>query len=301
MLNVPVLFIVFNRPDETKRVFERIAEAKPKKLYIAADGPRLKNESDLEKCKTVRKIILDKIDWECEVKTLFRENNLGCRVAVSSSIDWFFSQEEEGIILEDDTLADISFFSFCEELLKKYRNDTRIGMISGDNFGFGFKRNIDSYYFTRYTHIWGWATWRRVWEGYSVDIPDYTKFREENWLEDIFSEEREIEFWKSNFDKVGLQKFDTWDFQFVYHNLKNGRLNIMPAVNLITNIGFNSNATHTTGESKYGNLKAESMKFPLIHPEFFIVDSKSSELSRVSFLPPLEQPTLRIDQQQKFL
>lgn len=287
-LESPVLLIIFNRPEETRRILERIAEARPKKLYVAADGPRADRISDPEKCDTVRRIVRERVNWNCEIKTLFRDVNLGCRMAVSSSIDWFFSQEEEGIILEDDTLPDLSFFSFCSELLNKYKADERIGMISGDNFGFGFRRNLNSYFFTRYTHVWGWATWKRVWQGYSVDMNDYNKFRNEDWLRDMFSEDREYNFWKSVFDKVALEKFDTWDFQFVYHNFKNGRLNIMPSVNLVTNIGFNINATHTIGETKYANMKTEKMSFPLIHPEFFIVDQRSTEISRISFLPPVE-------------
>ena len=292
-MKTPILFIVFNRPYETKKVFEAIKLAQPEKLYISADGPRLNNKNDDLKCREVKDIFVSQINWTCKVETNFRNQNLGCRLAVSSAIDWFFENEEEGIILEDDTLPEKSFFPFCEELLYKYRNDSRIGIISGDNFGFGFKRNNDSYYYTKYTHIWGWASWRRSWMGYDHNMKDYTQFLEEDRLNDIFPDLIERIFWKENFDKVTQNNFDTWDFQLVYHNFKNNKLNIMPSINLVTNIGFNKDATHTTLDSPYSNMETEIMKFPLIHPRFIIEDTILSEKSRDTFLSKESPKTIK--------
>ena len=155
-MHSPVLFLVFNRPETTRQVFEAIRTAKPPRLYIAADGPRLEREGERASCEEVRKIALE-VDWECDVNTLFRVENLGCKRGPSEGISWFFEHEDEGIILEDDCLPDQSFFSFCEELLERYRNDTRIMAISGNNFQHGRKRTEYSYYFSRYFHGWGWT------------------------------------------------------------------------------------------------------------------------------------------------
>ena len=170
-LNTAVLFLVFNRLDTTKQVFETIRQAKPQRLYIAADGARASRVGEAAQVQAVRDYVTSHVDWECEVKTLFREQNLGCKYAVSSAIAWFFENEEMGIILEDDCLPDPTFFNFCQELLARYRHDQRIGVISGDNFQFGHRRNDDSYYFSKYVHIWGWATWRDRWvNSYDVTI-----------------------------------------------------------------------------------------------------------------------------------
>lgn len=156
-LTTPVAFIIFNRPDTTEKVFAEIAKAKPPKLLVIGDGPRVSRQGEAEKVAAARSII-QCVDWDCEVQTNFSDVNLGCKRRVSSGIDWVFEQVEEAIILEDDCLPDPTFFRFCEELLARYRHDQRIGMISGDNFQFGSRRNDDSYYFSKYVHIWGWAT-----------------------------------------------------------------------------------------------------------------------------------------------
>ncbi|TGK14540.1 glycosyl transferase [Leptospira stimsonii] len=284
-MKAPVLLIAFNRPDFTSIVFETIRHYKPSKFYIAVDGPREKRTQEVADCERVRKVA-ERIDWACEVKTLYRNENLGCKLAVSSAIDWFFENEEMGIILEDDVVPDPSFFYFCEELLEYYKNDSRIGMISGDNFGFGHRRNQNSYYYSLYTHIWGWASWRRAWQGYDANMKDYTEFFKNGWLNDLFPDPIEFQFWKRNFDAVAYESFDTWDFQWVYHNLKNGRLNIMPAVNLIKNIGFGEGAAHTTHPSPLANMKTDSLFFPLVHPNFIVRDLESDAFSKKTFINP---------------
>lgn len=289
-MKAPVLLIAFNRPDFTSRVFETIRKYKPKKLYMAANAPRKERDGEALRCKEVRNII-KAVDWDCEVHTLFRKDHLRLKLSVSSAIDWFFKNEEQGIILEDDIIPEPSFYQFCEELLERYKDDERIGMISGDNFGFGQKRDKNSYYFSRYSHIWGWASWRRSWKDYDLHMSDYSQFLEQDRLKDIFQDPRECDFWKSAFNKVAFDDFETWDYQWVYSNLKNNRLNIMPSVNLIENIGFGETAAHTTEvNSPYANMQVQALSFPLKHPDFMIRDPWSDEFSVKSFLPPYKHP-----------
>ncbi|AKH77603.1 hypothetical protein LEP1GSC079_0014 [Leptospira interrogans str. FPW1039] len=292
-MKVPVLLIAFNRPDFTFAVFETIKNYQPKKLYVAVDGPRKNKNDEIWKCEKVRAVI-NEVDWVCDVKTLFRSENLGCKKAVSSAINWFFENEEMGIILEDDIIAEPSFYHFCEELLEHYKNDERIGMISGNNFGFGYRRNRNSYYYSLYSHIWGWASWKRAWKGYDLNMTDYEDFLKGGHLHDLFLNQAEFEFWKSNFDKVVFEDFDTWDFQWVYHNFKNGRLNIMPSVNLVKNIGFGEEATHTMYLSPYANMKTEKMNFPLIHPAYRVRDNRSDEMSRKTFFSSEKKSRLNL-------
>ena len=267
LLNTPVLFLVFNRLDTTKQVFEAIRLAKPPRLYIAADGARASREGEAATVQAVRDYVVSHIDWECEVKTLFREQNLGCKYAVSGAVTWFFENEVMGIILEDDCLPDPTFFNFCQELLERYRHDQRIGMISGDNFQFGNRRNDDSYYFSKYTHIWGWASWRDRWvNSYDVTIAKWPRIRDGDWLKDMVGNAREAVYWRKIFERVHRGEIDTWDYQWVFANWVEGRMTILPAVNMISNIGFDGNATHTTGDSDLANLARNIISFPLVHP-----------------------------------
>ena len=163
----PILFLIFNRPQLTARVFAAIREAQPSQLYVAADGPRSNRPGEADLCEQARRVI-NGVDWPCEVKTLYRQENLGCRQAVSSAITWFFDNVEAGVVLEDDCLPIESFFRFCSELLIRYRDDTRIGMISGNNHGFRIYDDSLSYSFSKHGAIWGWASWRRAWRLYDT-------------------------------------------------------------------------------------------------------------------------------------
>ena len=265
-LTTPVAFIIFNRPDTTEMVFAEISRARPPKLLVVGDGPRVNRSGEAEKVAAARAII-DRVDWDCEVLTNFSEVNLGCKRRVSSGIDWVFEQVEEAIILEDDCLPEPSFFRFCQELLERYRYDQRIGMISGDNFQFGNRRNDDSYYFSKYVHIWGWATWRDRWAAsYDVTMAKWPRVRDEAWLSDIVGNTREAAYWRKIFERVHRGEIDTWDYQWVFANWVEGRMTILPAVNMITNMGFDGNATHTTGDSELANLARCAVSFPLKHP-----------------------------------
>ena len=270
-LNTAVLFLVFNRLDTTKQVFEVIRQAKPPRLYIAADGARANKKGEAEKVEAVRSHIMKNIEWECEVQTLFRDQNLGCKYAVSSAITWFFENEEQGIILEDDCLPSQSFFWYCEELLGKYKNDLRIWHISGDNFQKGMIRGNGSYYFSKFNHIWGWASWANRWKEYDVEIKSHKKFLDQSIINDLSESEQEKNYWKSIFKDVSNGKIDTWDYQWTYTVWVNSGLSILPNKNLISNVGFGPEATHTTDlESQHSKIPRQDLNFPLLHPSFIM-------------------------------
>ena len=254
MFNVPILLLVFNRPGNTRIVFEEVRKIKPAYIYLAADGPRESKPGEKEICDDVRNIVLSGIDWECEVKTLLRDENLGCGKAVSESITWFFEHVKSGIILEDDCLPDSSFFFFCEEMLSRYSFDERIMHISGDNFQSGIWRGTGDYYFSKYTHIWGWATWKRAWSHYDFEIKEWPAFKADNhFLAMCDNSEKQIAFWVEIFNAVFEKKIDTWDYQWLFTVWLNRGLSILPNKNLIRNIGFGIDATHTTVDNELIN------------------------------------------------
>lgn len=272
-LNTPVLFLVFNRPDTTERVFEAIRQAKPPRLYIAADGPRQNRVGENDKCNEVRKIATA-IDWPCEVRTLFREKNLGCTEAVSSAIDWFFEAEEMGIILEDDCLPTPDFFNFSEAMLLKYRDETRIMHISGSNLQVDNVKHDASYYFSSMPVIWGWATWRRAWKHYDVRLKDLDGLIEKSKKEPYFlsSDERKALLFCFDLVKYAMH---TWDWQWIYTIKKERGLCITPYVNLISNIGFgHADATATVEISSNSNIPTQEIGK--------ITDPKSIEIDFVA-------------------
>lgn len=262
-----VLYIIFNRIDTVKQTFEAIKKAKPPRLYIAADGARKEIAGEVERVKQVRNYVITNIDWNCDVKILFRESNLGCKIAVSSAITWFFENEEMGIILEDDCLPSQSFFWFCEILLKKYKEDMKVGQISGCNL-LDTKIDINSsYIFSRYGGIWGWATWKTRWANYDVKISKWAKLRrEKKWLMAVTNTNIEYFYRYKSFDKIMFKNFDTWDFQWIFCKLLNDQLSIIPKVNMIKNLGFNNNATHTTLKNKDPQLGNNEFSEMLNHP-----------------------------------
>lgn len=277
-LHVPVLLIIFNRPETTKRVFDAIRRAKPPRLYIAADGPRSGVETDITRCEEARKIV-NEVDWDCEVKTLFRQRNLNCGIAPSSAFTWFFEHEEEGIILEDDCLPSQSFFWYCQELLERYRNDTRVMHIGGNNFLCGWQNDENySYYFSKSGHIWGWATWRRAWKNFDYNIGLYRDLRAQGYFNKYFLNGMEKIYRLRKFDKTirADKPVDWWDYQWDFARYINSGLAIVPKVNLVKNIGFGDIATHTTNSNTDSSrLEAEEIELPLCHPPFMIRDLES--------------------------
>ena len=277
-LHVPVLLIIFNRPDTTKLVFEAIRGVKPRRLYVAADGPRQGVETDVDRCREARDIVND-VDWDCEVKTLFRARNLNCGVAPSSAFTWFFQHEEEGIILEDDCVPSQSFFWYCQELLERYRNDSRVMHIGGNNFLNGWQNDADySYYFSKSGHVWGWATWRRAWKYFDYNMRLYPEVKEQNYFGNYFLNWIEKRYRLGKFDKAVEENklVDGWDYQWDFARYIHSGLAIVPNVNLVKNIGFGEIATHTKNSySHCSEVQAEEIALPLSHPPFIIRDLES--------------------------
>lgn len=279
MLNTPVLFLIFNRPDVSELVFEAIRKAKPKKLFVAADGARSHKEGEKEMCEQTRKLVLDGIDWDCEVKTLFREKNLGCKYAVSGAISWFFDQVEEGIILEDDCLPDAGFFDYCSELLEKYRDDTSVMHIGSNNFNNVSEKRKSSYYFSHYVEIWGWATWRRAWKLYDPEMKAFPGLDKSKFLKNTFKTSSEREYWINCFNTSFENKVDTWDYQWVFCVYLNSGLCITPYTNLVANLGFRPDATHTTTyHPAFSNMKALPIG-KLVHPSEVRISWEDDQLT----------------------
>ncbi|MDB5249667.1 MAG: protein containing nucleotide-diphospho-sugar transferase domain [Segetibacter sp.] len=263
-LTTPILFIIFNRPEITAKVFNQIKEVQPTKLYVAADGPRKNKAGELQLCEASREAVLSNITWNCEVRSLIRNENVGCKIAVSSAITWFFENEEQGIILEDDCLPDKSFFNFCNLLLEMYKDEESVMQISGCNL-LGENIKVDhSYYFSRMCHIWGWATWRRAWKLYDIKMNRLNELFDN--FEEISTDKRIKNYWSKVLNEVKENKIDTWDYQWVYSIWVNKGLVISPAVNMISNIGFGPDATHTVIMDKtVANLKANAIDI-MKHP-----------------------------------
>lgn len=282
MFDTPILFLIYNRPDTTKQVFEKIKKIKPKKLFIAADGPKKNKENELELCLKTRKIT-ENIDWDCDIQTLFREKNLRSRMAVSSAIDWFFANVEEGIIFEDDCLPDLSFFRFCAEMLKKFRQDKRIMMVGGINARGKWKNNIQSYHFSYFGHNWGWATWKRAWDYFDVDIDLWEKDEVKKKIKDVIGNKLLYEIKKKDFDDVYKHLVDAWDYQWLFARLYNSGLTVVPSVNLIKNIGlYNSSRIKniSSRSNRWAKLSSYSLQFPLIHNDIIVADRAYSNSIR---------------------
>jgi hypothetical protein len=274
LFQTPILFLIFNRPDTTEKVFEVIRKIKPLKLFVSADGFRLHKEGEAEKCKETRKII-DRVDWDCEVHKNFSDVNLGCKKGVTKGINWFFENVEEGIIIEDDCILDESFFPFAQEMLERYRKNEQVMHISACNFQDGIKRGNASYYFSKYCHVWGWATWRRAWKYYDVKMKDFDEFKSENTIKNFHFDRKMQKYWMKYFQIVYENKLDTWDFQWVYTIWKRNGIGIIPNVNLVTNIGFGEEATHTVDTDHIlSEIKSESIK-EIIHPNIIKIENEA--------------------------
>lgn len=293
-LTTPVVFIIFNRVVDTQRIFAEIRKAKPQKLFVIADGPRVDRPSDIERCAITRDII-ESVDWDCEVFKNYSEINLGCGKRIASGLDWVFDRVEEAIIIEDDCMPDQSFFPFCQELLERYRDDGRVMSISGNNFQFGHQRTDYSYYFSKYSQTWGWATWGWVWKKYfDLHMSLWPQVRDSRGLFDIFghvkidikNEETKpqvlggvdnTKYWYGIFEDTYAGEFNTWAYPFFFSCLVQHGVHILPSVNLVSNIGFGPEATHTTCVNCFANVPIAAMNFPLKHPAVIIPDAWADE------------------------
>lgn len=291
-LKTPVAFIIFKRPETTEKVFEAIRKARPKKLLVVADGPRNERLGEAEKCQLTRAIV-EKVDWECNVLKNYSENNLGCAKRVSSGLNWVFEQVEEAIILEDDCLPEPTFFRFCEELLERYRYDERVASISGQNIQLGRRRTEYDYYFSRYNHIWGWATWRRAWQNYDFNMKLWPEIGNRNFLYDILGDTQGVKIWTKVFQNMyDSNKYNTWDFQWQFACWIHNSLGILSNVNLISNIGFGAESTHVSSKnSGHANLSTEPIEFPMKHPPFMIRNLEADKFTLKTLFSSLD-PTL---------
>jgi hypothetical protein len=278
----PVLFLVFNRPDAAQRVFDQIKVAKPPRLYIGADGPRDNRPGEDRLCQQTRAIFAG-VDWECEVKTLFRETNGGCKEAVSAAVTWFFENEEEGIVLEDDCLPANSFFKFCDVLLEKYRFDDRIRHITGCNLQQGKKWGDATYYFSNVTNVWGWAGWRRVWKEYDKELTRYSVDGGLTYIQDLFTDSIVTEFWLRFYTEQKAGKINSWAYPLTFINFFNNGLCVVPNINLVSNLGFGEGATHTWNDkSLNGNVPLQELTAEIKHPNFIIAE-KRADLFALSY------------------
>jgi hypothetical protein len=282
-VNIPILFLVFNRLDTTKQVFEMIRKASPSRFYVASDGPRDNQTDEKEKVEEVREYILKSVDWSCEVKTLFRENNFGCGKAVSGAITWFFENVEQGIILEDDCLPSLGFFDYCAELLEKYKDNNKVYHIAGHN-PLTILESEETYYFARIQHCWGWASWRRAWKQYSYNIDDLDKFIAQGKIKEIFNRRCDQKYWLDIFRQMEKHEIDTWDYQWTYAILKNNGICINPTGNMVKNIGFGINATHTLGKSLFHDKQEIFDIGTIVHPDKIVLDMHIiDEINRKTF------------------
>ena len=269
-----IAMLIFNRPENTRKVFEQVRKVKPSKLFIIADGPRENKEDDKLKCKQTREIF-NNIDWNCEVYKNFSEVNLGCAKRGATGFSWVFDNVEECIFLEDDCLPNITFFRFCDELLEKYRNDTRIMLISGTNQLGKWEKSKYSYHFSKFGGIWGWASWKRAWKYYDFDIKLWNDKNIKNILRQRLNFFQYISR-KSIYDDIYNKEatFSSWAYQWGFSRIVQSGLAISPRVNLITNIGAGKDATNTKKASAVSNLKSYEIEFPLRHPPYIIVDDE---------------------------
>jgi hypothetical protein len=280
----PILFIIFNRPDTEQLVFNEIRKIRPRHLFVVADGPRAEKIGEREKCEVSRNII-NQVDWDCEVHKNFSDSNMGCGRRCSSGVSWFFDNVEAGIILEDDCVPDQSFFYYAEELLERYKDNEKIMFISGGNFQGGKKRSDGDYYFSRLPHMWGWATWRRVWKKYDFDIKSLPEFLKNRTIEKIFDKKDVQNFWLEKMDGVYTHRVDTWDYQLFETIWSDDGMCVSPNVNLVSNLGFGPGATHTiVGSPTVSNVPLRSISLPLTHPSEILVSKEADDFDAIEYM-----------------
>ena len=281
----PVVLLVFNRPEATARVFEVVKQVRPKKLLVVADGPRPGRKGEAGLCRRTREIATA-VDWPCEVEVHFSEENLGCKGNVSAGLDWVFSRVEEAIVLEDDCLPDPAFFRFCEELLDRYRDETKISQICGSNYQEGVSRTIDSYYFSRHAHIWGWATWRRAWRQNDLHMTAWPELRAKGWLRSYLEDSKAAFYWTKLFDdsyRGGDGSLNSWAIPWTFSCWAAGNLSVIPNVNLVSNIGHSAEGTHTTGQGAANRTEVGVLTFPLRHPDCVVMNAEADLYTEETF------------------
>ena len=287
--NTPILIIAWKRPDKVSRILKVLKDIKPQNIYVACDGAKKDNLLEFKKVQQTRNIIEKGVNWKYrKFRKLFNKENLGCKIACTNAINWFFENVNEGIIIEDDCLPHYDFFKFSAIMLEKYREDKRVWCVSGSNHQAERVIGGASYYFSYYPLVWGWATWKRCWDEYDVEMKSWPNFKKNNLLNDFFDSKKELKYWEKRFDTMyHFKKPDTWDYQWFYCCLKNNGLSIIPNSNLIENIGFGKDATHTTSQtispSVLKNLKPNSSGIlPIKYLDHFIRSKKADKYTSVN-------------------
>jgi hypothetical protein len=286
--NVPVLFLTFNRPLHTRVVLDRIREARPPRLYVHCDGPRANIPGESKKVAEVQAIIAEGVDWDCTLIPLFRTDNMGLREGVFNALNWFFEQEPMGIVLEDDCVPDLTFFRFCEELLEYYKDDEQIMHIGCSNLAEDRTAGMtSSYLHSRFSFVWGWASWRRAWQKMSIDLEGLEVYEQSAAIKNFVEDPKAQTYMLDKFHVTRARKNNSWAYAWFFSILKNNGLCIVPKVNLVQNTGVGvPGATHTKGQNEKAMIPSRSIDFPLVHPTernpdpileqlFFYVSQKS--------------------------
>ena len=280
----PVLFLLFNRPEMTAKTFSAIKQIQPVTLYVSADGPRKDHPTDEYNCAEVRRIIQEGVDWDCDLHMLFRDQNVGCGEAINSGISWFFKDVAEGIIIEDDCLPHQDFFTFCDLLLERYRDDDNVFMISGNSVPKEYGKTLETdYCFTAVPSAWGWATWRRSWEKYDFKLNNLDHFKEKNIIESIFTPKLYRRYWLEYFDEIKRNKINNWDYQLAFTSFNNRGVCIRPKVNLISNLG--TTLSNGTVVSTYDDEGLTIVK----HPKIVSPDSQADKIIMQTLTSPIHR------------
>ncbi|QDT07919.1 hypothetical protein K227x_63480 [Rubripirellula lacrimiformis] len=277
MFDVPIAFVTFNRPDSARATFQCIQRLQPRTLFLISDGPRADRDGEAERVAQTRQVT-DQIDWDCDVTRIYADDNLGCGRRISSGITQALQSVERLIVMEDDCVADASFFPFCQSVLDRYADDERVMAVSGNNFQQGRRRGDASYYFSKYPHCWGWATWRRAWQQFDLGIPDWPAFRDAGGLRSVCSSQREIQYWTEIFDKVHQGQSQSWAFPWTLATWMNHGLTVLPQVNLVRNTGFGEDATHTRKSNSTSNLPTCSID-QIQHPGWIVQDVDADQFT----------------------
>jgi len=275
----PIVFLIYNRPALTARVFSLIRQLQPARLLVVADGPKLDRPADAEACAETRAVI-DQMDWDCQLERNYSDVNLGCARRVSSGLDWAFSLVETAIILEDDCVPEPSFVGVAVLGEDRYRDDQRIMAIAGNNYQFGRCRLSTSYYFSRYNHCWGWATWRRAWQHFDYEMRLWPSVRDQGWLYDILQSQTASQVWRTAFQRTYDGVYDSWAYRWTLACWLQSGLSILPNVNLVSNVGFDAGGTHNRRRNIMAEMSTQPLTLPLQHPPYVIRDARADEFTQ---------------------
>lgn len=287
-METPIILLIFNRSETTRRVFNLVKKIQPKMLFVIADGPRLDRAGESEKCTLTRKVVSD-IDWDCKIFKNYSDVNLGCAKRVSSGLEWAFSIVDRAIILEDDCIVDPTFFEFSDKLLADYLDSSHIMSICAQNVQFKRQRTKCSYYFSLYQHCWGWATWRRAWQHFDFEMSLWPQVRDNNLLLDILENPRAVKYWTNIFQSTYVGKIDSWYYRWMFACWMQNGLSILPSKNMVSNIGFGADATHTkTSEknSQHAAMATYGMSFPLLHPPQIVRHHQADRFEQNTLFDP---------------